>query len=75
MTNLIHFDFMVTQDDAENILACIHDRIGDCNKQILEVMCDGDGDFQESQIDWLNRRIIYLTELKLKMKNKLVVCS
>lgn len=72
---MVRFDFVVTEDDADAILTCVHNTIGDCHKQILDLMRNDCGQVQESQIDWLNRRIVYLDELKLKMKHKQVECS
>lgn len=63
---MIHFDFTVSDVDAENILGCIHGEINKCDRSIIKCMVDGDS---TEVISAYKSRIRYLNELILKMEN------
>jgi hypothetical protein len=62
---MIHFDFTVSDEDAENIFGCINLEITHCHVEIMENMVKKN----EDGIRWYKKRIEYLKELKLKMLN------
>jgi hypothetical protein len=62
---MIHFDFVVSDADAENIFSSINLEINNYHLKIMEDTASGDG----SLVDYYKRRIEYLKGLKLKMLN------
>jgi hypothetical protein len=71
---MIHFDFTVTEEEADTIFDAINDQIDYC----LEEKADWVGSTScgdrykkgiESAIQWYEERIKYLKDLKSKMKN------
>jgi len=63
---MIHFDFTVSDVDAEVIFDCINSEIKHCNARKLF------GDITEPESKWLDKHIAYLNSLKKKMTNSLV---
>lgn len=63
---MIHFDFVVSDVDAENILDCINCEISRCYSNSIS------GEITGAEIDALSAHIKYLKELKLKMLNSRV---
>jgi hypothetical protein len=66
---MIHFDFIVDDVDAENILDLMQKDIVNCNRSIIKYMSEEADPETQASIDWLNGHIEYLEELKLKMKS------
>jgi len=66
---MVHFDFVVNDVDAENIMDLMQKGIVDCHTSIMSSMVENDSAETQSSIDWLNGHIEYLEDLKLKMKN------
>jgi hypothetical protein len=66
---MIHFDFIVSDADAENILGCIQGEINSNNELILDLIINKK---DESVIKTYKNANQYLIELKSKMKNKRV---
>jgi hypothetical protein len=73
---MIHFDFIVSDEDALNIFSCIEQEINNLLKLIQEntVLKNTAKDKDEKQgynwqIKWYHSRINYLKELKTKMAN------
>ena len=63
---MIHFDFIVTDEEAETILSALSDEIDDCRVSLLM------GERQLAQpghVKWYEGRITYLEGLKAKMTN------
>jgi hypothetical protein len=60
---MIHFDFIVNDEDAENIFDCINAEISKC--QIKKLLTKS----TEAEIVWFDKHVIYLKALKTKMKN------
>lgn len=65
--SVIHFDFIVSDVDAENIFDCISSEINRCNVEIIDSMASRVD--KSSDIEWLKSHVKYLTELKKKMSN------
>ena len=63
---MIHFNFTVSDEDAENILGCIHNEITQCNQNIMKCMVNNDS---PEVIIAFRSHIEYLEELILKMTN------
>ena len=63
---MIHFDFIVEDVDAENIMDCIHSEITRCHVRMMS------SNTTEAERTWLNKHIDYLNELEKKMLNKRV---
>lgn len=64
---MVHFDFVVDEFDAENIMDCVHD--GYCNaldKSLLELAKNGES---KTYFDML-AHAEYMKQLKSKMKNR-----
>lgn len=61
----IHFDFTVSDADAENIMDCINNCIVNNNRVILKLTVAGDHELVAAY----KRDNEYLKKLKLKMKN------
>ena len=62
---MVHFDFIVTNDEAETIFSAITDEMRRGEDEILL----GVGMNTVQTLDWWESRIKYLKELKAKMKN------
>jgi hypothetical protein len=60
---MIHFDFVVEDEDAENIFDCINSEINRCNHRKLIT------NNTKAETEWLDKHIDYLKALKKKMKN------
>ena len=82
---MIHFDFIVDNDEAETIFECLQDQIYICNDKISEYKylliidktnnqtLNKEGiDRIESEIEGYKSRITYLKDIKSKMTNVLV---
>jgi len=61
---MIHFDFTVSNVDAENIFDCINSEINRCNDRKLSSVTT------QPEFDWLTKHVDYLNALKKKMTNK-----
>ena len=66
---MIHFDFIVSDVDAENIMGCIQTEIVNCHMKIQKCIVANDA---QKVIDAYNSRIEYLEELKTRMYNSRV---
>jgi len=64
---MIHFDFVLSDVDAENLMSLFGTAIGNDNNQIMKEMVKDDHDVDI--IKAYKRDIEYLKELKLKMSN------
>ena len=63
---MVHFDFIVDDIDAENIMFSMMD----AETQILTLLCrERSEENRPSYIEWYEGRIAYLRELQSKMKN------
>jgi hypothetical protein len=62
----VHFDFVVSDVDAENILNCMSAAITKCDEEILEMWGDKT---KESYVKWFKAHKEYLLGLTMKMKN------
>jgi hypothetical protein len=60
---MIHFDFVVDDVDAENIIGCIDAAINKC------VVMKHRGKMTKPYVEWFEEHMAYLEELKSKMKN------
>lgn len=74
----IHFDFIVSEEEANTIFECITDVIE--NEKEEEINLEMATSYNESvrkrlkdQVEWSEKRIKYLEDLKSKMKNTKVV--
>ena len=67
---MIHFDFTVTDVDAENIFSMMHERISANNMRIIELIGKTG---QENYIEAYRRDNEYVEELIKKMTNTRVV--
>lgn len=66
----IHFDFVVSDIDAQNIMSILNDEIGRIGMQIIDDMANNDlTPAVEANISWYKSHQVYLKELMLKMKN------
>ena len=68
-SSMIHFDFIVNDVDAENIMGCIQTEIVNCHMKIQKCIVAEDA---QKVIDAYNSRIEYLEELKTRMYNSRV---
>lgn len=69
---MIHFDFVVSDEDAENIFGCISSEINRCNDDLLKLVMAREffnRDEDHKYADSIKDHIAYLKELKLKMNN------
>jgi hypothetical protein len=62
---MIHFDFTVSEADAENIFGCIRDSISESQTAITELTAKSDGPLFYAH----REHIKYMKELILKMNN------
>jgi len=62
---MIHFDFIVNDVDAENIINCITNEASRSDKKILDAIAAGDTTLKEAYIKDRD----YLLSLRDKMKN------
>lgn len=62
----VHFDFIVSDADAENILSFVQDKIVDCLAHIQVTTCRDDltQEQKNSTIEWLTKHIEYLKNLR-----------
>lgn len=65
---MIHFNFTVSEEDAENIFGCIQSAIASNHECIMVSTVKGDS----HDIPAYQRDILYLKELMASMKNKAV---
>ncbi len=75
MEKMIHFDFMVSFEDAENIMGALQDEIGKMHQDIIKRMVSlgTNAKYDEDpEIIWLNARIEYIKALKMRMNNTCV---
>lgn len=63
---MIHFDFIMEDVDAENLMSLFNTAIGNNNQQIMKAMVKKE---PQEVIDAYNRDIEYLKGLKLQMTN------
>lgn len=61
---MIHFDFIVEDEDAEAIFDCINSEVKRCNRRKLL------SSTTRPEFKWLGRHVDYLNSLKEKMANK-----
>lgn len=66
---MIHFDFVVSDVEAEEIMSAIHNQILNCHKGIIDSWGTG-GHEDAAKRAWFDARIKYLEELKKKMTNR-----
>ena len=74
---MIHFNFIVTEEEANTIFECITDIIEkEIEEQIgLSMAISRDESVCKhikAQVDWFEKRIKYLKNLKEKMKNYVI---
>lgn len=60
----VHFDFIVSDEEAETIMECIREEINQHRELLLEV------DLSGSHREWYEGRIKYLESLIAKMTNQ-----
>ena len=76
--SMIHFDFIVDDIDAENIMDCIHQEVLKCKKEIHKIECgvsrlsDKSPEDREAYINGYQKHAKYLQDLMKKMKNQRV---
>lgn len=68
---MIHFDFIVSDAEAEDIMGAIHDQIIKCHSNRIESWGTS-GQEDPAKKAWFEGRIRYLEELKAKMTNRRV---
>ena len=68
---MIHFDFIVDDIDAENIMSCLHQMRINRHSLILDLVVDNGGKEEgiEDQIKSLEESIQYYHDLQMKMTN------
>lgn len=66
---MIHFNFIVSDEEAETIFSALSDEIDDCRLNLL--MCERQL-AQPGHIKWYEGRMTYLEALKEKMTNSKV---
>ena len=73
---MIHFDFKVSDEDAETIMSCLSDRVSEMHEWIMEDMVTLNTiknkkakKNAEAKIRWYRAHIVYIEELKNKMTN------
>jgi GTP-binding protein EngB required for normal cell division len=73
---MIHFDFVVSDEEAQTIFDCIDEEIENMDTEIYNIIVLGNMDMdtaitqnKKDKIKWFGKRIKYLRELKEKMKN------
>jgi hypothetical protein len=64
----LHFDFWLNDIDAENLFSCIQHDITRCYADIAGIRKRGTPTKEEKE--WFEKRIVYLKELKKKLKHK-----
>lgn len=62
---MIHFNFIVDEIDADNILHSLMNEANKCRSDALMCRMDGNAD---GKVTWLESRADYLDELRNKMK-------
>jgi hypothetical protein len=67
---MIHFDFVVDDIDAENIMGCFQTEINKCNDGIMETYAEIG--YCPKAVEVYKSRIRYLKELITKMHNSRV---
>jgi len=65
---MIHFDFVVTEDEAYDIFQAISNEIASLISRKMEEIDENDGQY----VEYFDNRIDYLKQLKDKMSNTLV---
>ena len=66
----VHFDFIVSDEDAMNIMDILNDEISRTGMKIIKEMANHDlTTAVEANIVWYKSHQVYLKELMLKMKN------
>ena len=71
---MIHFDFVVSDEEANTIFECITEEIENTQTELFSVMEATSTDMRivqhiKEEIELLKKRVKYLQELKEKMKN------
>jgi len=72
---MIHFDFIVSDEDAEIIMGCISSEINNCRDTIAKLLLEQDiknesyQELNKKYTTFFKNHLVYLKELKLKMKN------
>lgn len=67
---MIHFDFVVSDEEAHDIFGCISEEIANLRTEISEMRAyQSKYNYPEAKIAWMKRRIEYLQNLKSKMHN------
>lgn len=71
---MIHFDFTVTDEEAENIFDAISEEILRMKSYLVAQQFENltSGFHIDAKSDWFRSRINYLERLKSKMKNEKV---
>lgn len=64
----VHFDFVVSDEEAETIIDCLRDEINDCRGGLVMACTHDDEPYQE----WYANRIFFLEALIAKMTNRRV---
>lgn len=64
---MIHFNFLVSEEDAENIIDFVNDTITNANMEVMNLITLKGADHPETK--WMKRYVAYCKELKSKMKN------
>jgi len=71
---MIHFDFIVSDEEAATIFECINEEIERMHEEMISMKCSTSVCAKtveniEKAVAWLEGRIDYLKTLKQKMKN------
>ena len=70
ISSMIHFDFIVSDVDAENIMSCFQAEIDKCNENIVAFYAQMG--YCPKAVEPYKSRIEYLKDLKTKMHNSRV---
>lgn len=65
---MIHFNFVVSDAEAEEIMSAIHDQILKCHDDIIKSWGTGSREDPHKRA-WFDQRIKFLQDLKKKMIN------
>ncbi|MCP3685325.1 MAG: hypothetical protein GY861_21960 [bacterium] len=74
---MVHFDFVLSDLDAQNLFDIIQSEVCRCLEKKLSLLfdiqaSDKDTDSLKVEYDWYGKHIVYLTDLKSQMQNKRV---
>lgn len=74
LVRMIHFDFIVSDEEARTIFECISEEIVNTQEEIISMRMARSTNMNtvkhiKKQIEWLEERVKYLENLKAKMGN------